>query len=93
MLRGRAFFISAASRSEMRIGFESLNSMPLIREMPTAPGAKAPWVRVRVRVRGRVRVPCNGSGRASQDGAPLGRGSREVARWFGMGGGCPTLTS
>ena len=56
MLRGRAFFISAASRSEMRIGFESLNSMPLIREMPTAPGAKAPWVRVRVRVRGRVRV-------------------------------------
>ena len=36
------FFISAASRSEIRMGLESLNSMPLISEMPTAPGAKAP---------------------------------------------------
>ena len=42
MLRGSTFFISAASRSEIRIGFESLNSMPLMSEMPTAPGAKAP---------------------------------------------------
>ena len=40
--KGRTFFISAASRSEIRIGFESLNSMPLISEMPTAPFAKAP---------------------------------------------------
>ena len=44
MLRGCTFFISAASRSEIRIGFESLNSMPLMSEMPTAPGAKAPSI-------------------------------------------------
>ena len=31
--KGRAFFISAASRSEIRIGFESLNSMPWISEL------------------------------------------------------------
>ena len=28
----------------MSAGFESLNSMPLMREMPMAPGAKAPII-------------------------------------------------
>ena len=54
--RGCTFFISAAmSRSEMRIGFESLNGMPFIREMGegTLLGL---GLQVRARARARARV-------------------------------------
>ena len=37
-----AFFISSASKSEIRMGLPSLNSMPLMSEMPMQPGANAP---------------------------------------------------
>ena len=36
--------ISFFSRSEIRIGLPSSNSIPLMSEQPTAPGAKAPSI-------------------------------------------------